>query len=120
MGVMGRQRRGGPSGEGTMRRSSAMGLGPDRPQRARAGGAVRTGARRSLTHVPRLAAAGRGRGEARGAWAGLEKKEAWAEPEGTGTFLIYSNEFKLVRIVLIKRWTYWAPKTPNKIWLERV
>jgi hypothetical protein len=36
---------------------------------------------------------GSGRGEAWGAWAGLEKKEMWAEAEGTGTFLIYSNEF---------------------------
>jgi hypothetical protein len=26
--------------------------------------------------------------------ASLEKKEAWVEPEGTGTFFISSNEFQ--------------------------
>jgi hypothetical protein len=36
----------------------------------------------------------REREEARGAWAGPEKKEAWAEPEGTGSFFISSNEFQ--------------------------
>jgi hypothetical protein len=35
----------------------------------------------------------RERGEARDAWASQEKKEAWAEPEGIGTFSIYSNKF---------------------------
>jgi hypothetical protein len=47
----------------------------------------------SLTCGPRPTAGERGRGEARGPWAGPEKKEVWAEPKGRGTFFIYSNEF---------------------------
>jgi hypothetical protein len=51
---------GGPGGEGATH--------------ARAGIVVQTGARQPLTRGPQLAAGGRGRGEARGAWAGPREK----------------------------------------------
>jgi hypothetical protein len=34
-------------------------------------------------------------------------------------FRFIRKNFKLDRFVLFKRWTYQAPKIPNKIWLER-
>jgi hypothetical protein len=48
------------------------------------------------------------------------EKGKWAEPEGTGRFLIFSNSIQTSSNVLIKRWTYQAQKMPNKIWLEMV
>jgi hypothetical protein len=52
------------------------------------------GARRGrLTHGPPLAAGEGGRREARAARGPAWKKKAWAEPEGTMTVGIYSNQF---------------------------
>jgi hypothetical protein len=78
-----------------------------RPRRARVGGTIRTGARRPLTDGPRLAAGGRGRGEARGCMGrpGREKRSG-PSPDEQESFRFIQINFKLVRIVLIKRWNY--------------
>jgi hypothetical protein len=102
-----RQGRGGGRGNAWRQEKQQEGeLGPDRrgttrvarqrPGRDARGrhGMVRTGeASGSLMRGPWPTARERGRGEARGAWASPEKKEVWAEGEGKGTILIYSNEF---------------------------
>jgi hypothetical protein len=46
------------------------------------------------------------------------RREKWVGSEGTGRLSIYSNKFQLAQNVLIKGWTYQAPKNPNKIWME--
>jgi hypothetical protein len=62
----------------------------------------------------------RGRGEMWGPWASPGKKENGSCPKEQEDFLFIQIEFKQVRMVLIKRWTYPAPKIPTKIFLERV
>jgi hypothetical protein len=52
--------------------------------------------------------------------AGPKKKEVWAEPKEHEHFLFIQINFKLVQIILIKSWTYQAPKNSNKICLKRV
>jgi hypothetical protein len=90
-----------------------------RPRQARGlRGVVQTGEHRGpLTHGPQSTTGGRG--EERGAWAGLEKKGNGPSPKKREDFLFIQIEFKQVRTVLIKRWTYQDPKIPNKICMER-
>jgi hypothetical protein len=52
-------------------------------------------------------------------WAGRGEGKKWVGPEGTGGFSIYLNKIQLAQNILIKGWTYLAPKILNKIWLER-
>jgi hypothetical protein len=73
-----------------------------------------------LTSGLRPEAGERGRGEARGAWASSEKKEAWAEPKGTVTFLIYSNEFQISSNRFDQKVDLTSSQIPNKLCLERV
>jgi hypothetical protein len=96
--------------------ASTGGRRPDRVLAGHGATLFQAGARRGrLTHGPRLAAGEGGGRETRAARGPAWKKKAWAEPDGTVMFGIYSNQFQLVRFVLSKRWTYQASKIPNKI-----
>jgi hypothetical protein len=75
------------------------------------------GAPGPLTHGPRPVVGGRERGEARGP---AREKRSGPSPNEQESFRFIQLNFKQVQIVLIKRWTYQAPKIPNKIWLEIV
>jgi hypothetical protein len=68
-----------------------------RPRRARVGDAVRTGARHPLTHGPRLAVGGRGRGEVRGrgGWPG-RKWRSGPSPDEQESLRFNQINFKLV------------------------
>jgi hypothetical protein len=47
-----------------------------------------------------------------------EKKRSGPSSDEQWHFRFIQKNFKLVRFVLTKRWTYLAPKILNKIWLE--
>jgi hypothetical protein len=79
----GEENGGGGGGVGTVSRPAADGAA-----------LFWAGARRGrLTHGPPLAAGEGGRREARAARGPAWKKKVWAEPEGTMTVGIYSNQF---------------------------
>jgi hypothetical protein len=82
-------------------------------------GAVETGAGRVMCGAMWEQWSGQHMWAAREHVGQSEDVRSWVGPERTMTFEIYSNQFQTSSIFLTKRWTYQAPKIPNKIWLER-
>jgi hypothetical protein len=91
------------------------------PRPAGAGGVARPaiqwrGDTGSLAHGAQPAAGEGGRREVRRPTR--EKKWSGSNPDEQWHFLFIEKNFKLVRFILTKWWTYQALKILNKIWLE--